>query len=526
MAEAIATRLHPLEMTSTAVASRVTTSVAHSLEEVSRVVHRAEEVAVAVADIAAESLDREDHVEPSRDRDKQLRVLTTLVCVVPACLMMWFSAAILLPPDVRERYPAVVYKSLFWTAGAWNATTSPPSVVPHAGLAAEGYGEIFLLGVARVSAFGLLPRPHPLALAHVRALPRAAREAARDAQAHGAHLLCRRPHPHARAPRPLGPARRAELPWHHLRGRHGDAQHGAHGRHRAADAVGAPQEAVRPPLLDAPLAPLALRAARPAHVLPLQPEAHVDALPRLHCALGRRLCAHAPLPHAPPRPRRVYAARRRRRAGPLPQSARLCASRGRVCQGAHPVAVAHARRRGRDDQGPLALRGVARLLSLHGRGDRGGAQPCKRAARIGPAAALIGSEGELACARGVGRPRGNLLAPRSLPRQTIWILHAGRPPAAGARRQPHVRHDADLCRAGGPLDQGAERRRREGRLRAPLLLGARPVCEPLLHLVGLWQHGPRRVGHRHHAGARRPLAVWRRPRVLRRVDASLRVDAR
>lgn len=92
-------------------------------------------------------------LDPTRDRRTQFRIVMAIVCWIPSFAAVWWAAAIFFPPQAHLDFPA-----LLLTAGAWISTpnsTHPVEVVPHMYLAAQGYFQIFLLIVARLTAFPL-----------------------------------------------------------------------------------------------------------------------------------------------------------------------------------------------------------------------------------------------------------------------------------------------------------------------------------------------------------------------------------
>ena len=78
------------------------------------------------------------------------RARLATVLLIPLCASLWYSAAILFPPQLHERFRLV-----FWDDGnlAINEENGQPEICPRASICSEGILQIILIACARLSAF-------------------------------------------------------------------------------------------------------------------------------------------------------------------------------------------------------------------------------------------------------------------------------------------------------------------------------------------------------------------------------------
>ena len=82
--------------------------------------------------------------------------IISLLIVLPCFISVWYSAAMLFPPEARKKFHL-----LLWTEGALrfqkkdNGNDSQPVICPHASICSEGAFQIILISIARVTAFAM-----------------------------------------------------------------------------------------------------------------------------------------------------------------------------------------------------------------------------------------------------------------------------------------------------------------------------------------------------------------------------------
>lgn len=79
---------------------------------------------------------------------KKSFVFHLVVIVLPCFISMWYSAAVLFPPEARKKYYI-----LLWTDGHLVIKGGIPTVCPRSSICSDGILQIILISLARISAF-------------------------------------------------------------------------------------------------------------------------------------------------------------------------------------------------------------------------------------------------------------------------------------------------------------------------------------------------------------------------------------
>ena len=136
------------------VARGISENTAASLEAVQAAVVQATAVAKR---IEAGELQDGGLLEPKgtvlESRKRRQRLATQVVLwVVPLLCSVWFAAAVFFPPGAQDRVPA-----LLWTPGATVWINGTVTCCPKPSLCSEGWAQLWLLIIARLSAFAMYP---------------------------------------------------------------------------------------------------------------------------------------------------------------------------------------------------------------------------------------------------------------------------------------------------------------------------------------------------------------------------------
>jgi hypothetical protein len=88
--------------------------------------------------------------EENEDKEMRKNLLFRLVTIVlPLVLSLWYSAAILFPPGVTEKY-----SYLLWDDGQLIINDEgQPSICPRASICSKGYTQVVLISISRLTAF-------------------------------------------------------------------------------------------------------------------------------------------------------------------------------------------------------------------------------------------------------------------------------------------------------------------------------------------------------------------------------------
>jgi len=136
------------------VAGCISENTAASLEAVQAAVVQATAVAKR---IEAGELQDGGLLEPKgtvlESRKRRQRLATQVVLwVVPLLCSVWFAAAVFFPPGAQDRVPA-----LLWTPGSTVWINGTVTCCPKPSLCSEGWAQLWLLIIARLSAFAMYP---------------------------------------------------------------------------------------------------------------------------------------------------------------------------------------------------------------------------------------------------------------------------------------------------------------------------------------------------------------------------------